>query len=442
MSEIGVASPPNTGEDLAIPQLPSSLGCLSVLKSLELAALIEEEPALGKPDDVITIGNWKIYARDRDNRNDPDRKIPQYGYVPKSYFSNLYLRNSINSAYDSAGLPEQLFTLVGLKPDAHSFGDVIEAMRARTETGEWKLDTFSYNAALALISQVHNKRQLEFETITLPPMLKDTRKRLNNAVKRGDLPTYLIERFDTRISQSNLLLDDGFRTVAMGLHGEYIPVGQEGTIILEDHLGRLWPTFKHECGHMLEGTNSDYTKKGINRAFPDHPHVGRALREAMGEVFLSALMGDKPIIGLDPTAGLRDKDNTYPGFRFMLYKLCTSGQRPIDLKKFLDSNYTEDDQEQAAHSTLLAAIQKAFPDHPALIDNLENLLQNNFNNLIGNANEFVTFFYEIEKHYNRKCKLGNVAFKFALATFNEVRRVYGRKWRPKTNKPLSDTALC
>lgn len=305
------------------------------------------------------------------------------GYLHPSYFEDNTLaeRMAIHTHYDKLGLPAELFTLLGLDDSQAGFLDIIDTLYKRDASGSYIVSSTVFKQALVHIAATHAKEQADFDKHAGRRYKNRLRKRLHTLTRNStQFPQYLRQRFQTRIARTRVLVDDGFGTVLSTdkLTGSH-DFTYERTIISR-YASDPFDVYAHEAGHMLEGRPiaEGSNRRGITRAFPTHPLLGKALQEAGATVFASAIKYSEFVNPKSSHNVLSDERTSYFEQRQIVKALCVAGIKNVPLERFTESIYVEGKSAASqAFMTMHLAIAAAFPDHPDLYNDLEAILSKN-----------------------------------------------------------------
>ena len=207
---------------------------------------------------------------------------------------------------------------------------------------------------------------------------------LGRGVRDGWLPrgTLSTNRM-LRIDNTQLRIDDGLGTIAKKEVGSSAVMNDHDIwITLPTHRweGRVYhpSTVTHEFTHIVAGkdvsplmrriTKNGLYRTGLYRMFkPEDKGAGRVLNEAIVEHIAETMHQGSPDV-TNPDV----KYGTYAAYRSLLDALCNGGEKPIDVRLFINAYFEDTKVFSRRHNSaivqLARQLKQAFPEHKVLKD--------------------------------------------------------------------------
>jgi hypothetical protein len=242
----------------------------------------------------------------------------------------------------------------GFNPDT-SIVEIVRQTTERDADGNFTMPLQAYVNLLADIQAIHAP-QAEVFAGRLPAYISDFMARLN----RGGLAR-LEPLFRVRSARADIVLDDGFDTLARGGSGRCeTHLGGNPTIVVAPLPEEEHQILVHEFVHLLEG-------EGFQHVFADLPCFSSALREAVASHLSSYLINQGEIQDIDPNLSGRDSSE-YQSYRHTLNILLNGGVNQTSVHQLIDAVTAG---EAGPALAWRRQILESFPDNPELLSDLE-----------------------------------------------------------------------
>lgn len=314
-------------------------------------------PEVLPPAQISSVGNLAVaqyYMAPEDGLHaDPrESRNLDHGYIDTCIRGNAQHLSFLDETYAHLPLAPGLCALLGL-PEAAPMSRVVARLYEKNQ-GLFVIGKATYMNFLEYMSHAQTARQQVFEQ-ELPALQADYLGRVEKGVRRGDLPTALLDTAWERVPYAKVLVDDGFRTHAEGTDGEYIP--KQGIILGP----RVNPdidedTLLHEYSHLNEVHDPiDTDIRGMKQILPDYPCLTHALREAIITHVTAYLLNGGDIADTHPLRPGRA--NTYIAQRFLLNALCHITSE-ISIQDFLGVTFDPEFDTYELELKLLAAVPR------------------------------------------------------------------------------------
>lgn len=298
-----------------------------------------------------------------------------------SYDQRKIADDFISAQPDSAWLDAAL----GVDANKKGVKNYTEKLTRKSRAGKYRVGNELFQNFLEWHNHALAEKQHEMDA-QREDYEKDFKNNVEQAVREGFIPEYVLERLDQRLANTRFIVDDGFSTsiydegggIQRPRDGEYI------IAVAPNHAEAPEHAITHELIHVMQGEEAlpqdeinnerPAESTGLYRVFGKG---GRILNEAIVEHLAHGLLNGK-IAETNPESAIRH-GAVYPGERAILHWLSTQGSEPVDIRLFSEALFEDGDQgealgENSAGDRLLEQLNKSFPglDIVTMLSNLNS----------------------------------------------------------------------